>query len=97
MLNSVSGPTAPAVDDLRNSTGFKSRAQRVRAQLAKALTNMTPDDTPLDPSSLTSVGSQQSEGDVTHRANTARGTFSVDGTGVKIGPSRNSKLPVSPR
>src|SRR6266850_4860595 len=89
MLNSVSGPTAPAVDDLQKSSGFKSRAQRVRAQLAKALTNMTPDDTPLDPGSLTSVGSQQSEGDVTHRANTARGTFNVDGTGVKIGVLSN--------
>src|SRR5262249_52928281 len=33
----------------------------------------------------TGVGSQSSEGDVAHRANSARGVFNVDGTGVKIG------------
>ena len=33
----------------------------------------------------TNVGSVNSEGDVAHRANTARTAFSVNGTGVKIG------------
>jgi hypothetical protein len=33
----------------------------------------------------TGVGSQSSEGDVTHRAFTARGAFHVNGTGIKIG------------
>jgi hypothetical protein len=89
MLNNVSGPPASMVDDVRTPSGFKDRAQRVRAQLAKALTNLAQDDTPLPPGNLTSVGSVQSEGDVAHRANTARGTFHVDGTGVKIGVISN--------
>ncbi len=38
-VSSVSGPSAPAVD-LRSSADFKNRAQRVRGQLAKALTNL---------------------------------------------------------
>src|SRR5262249_33797807 len=33
----------------------------------------------------TGVGSQSSEGDVAHRANSARGVFNVNGTGIKIG------------
>jgi hypothetical protein len=33
----------------------------------------------------TGQGSRSSEGDKTHRAFAARGTFRVDGTGVKIG------------
>lgn len=33
----------------------------------------------------TNVGSKTSQGDATHRASTARATFGVDGTGVKIG------------
>src|SRR5262249_52733593 len=32
-----------------------------------------------------SVGNVASEGDTTHRASTARGTFNVNGTGIKIG------------
>jgi hypothetical protein len=38
---------------------------------------------------VTSVGSQNSEGDVTHRASNARGTFGVNGSGVKIGVLSN--------
>src|SRR5207253_5103718 len=34
---------------------------------------------------MTSVGSKTSEGDVTHRAGSARTTFFADGSGVKIG------------
>ncbi|MFL6216148.1 MAG: HYR domain-containing protein [Blastocatellia bacterium] len=37
----------------------------------------------------TGVGSRSSEGDVTHRAYSARGTFHIDGTGVKIGIMSN--------
>ena len=33
----------------------------------------------------TGVGSRSSEGDVAHRAFSARGAFNVDGTGIKIG------------
>src|SRR4029079_4146382 len=33
----------------------------------------------------TGVGSRSSEGDVTHRAFSARGAFHVNGTGIKIG------------
>ncbi|MEP6904010.1 MAG: hypothetical protein ABJA66_19965, partial [Actinomycetota bacterium] len=37
------------------------------------------------PNGTLSVGRAASEGDTTHRASTARGTFNVDGTGIKIG------------
>ena len=57
--------------------GFQQRAERVRQQLAKAM-------------STTGVphvgqGSVETEGDFTHRTVDARGTFGVDGTGLKIG------------
>src|SRR5207244_433014 len=68
--------------------GFRVRAQRVRSQLANALVHLD-DDSPINPGFMTSVGARQSEGDVTHRANTARGAFNVDGTGVKIGVLSN--------
>jgi Calx-beta domain/Subtilase family len=92
MLSQSSSPSSPVADDLRNSRDFQLRAERVRTQLAKALGNMAEsdkDDAPLPPAFGTSAGGQQSEGDVTHRANTARGTFNVDGTGVKIGVLSN--------
>ncbi|MEP6848308.1 MAG: S8 family serine peptidase [Acidobacteriota bacterium] len=37
------------------------------------------------PNGTLSTGSTASEGDTTHRVSTARGTFNVDGTGIKIG------------
>jgi hypothetical protein len=40
---------------------------------------------PLDSPPITNVGSRMSEGDWKHRANIARSTYGVDGTGVKIG------------
>ena len=55
------------------------RAVRIRAQLSSFFTNGTL------PNGTASVGNASSEGDTTHRAATARGTFNVDGTGVKIG------------
>jgi hypothetical protein len=57
--------------------GFINRAARVRAALQPTLINAP--NTPLG------IGSVTSQGDTTHRAFTARGTFNTDGTGVKIG------------
>jgi hypothetical protein len=66
------------------SPTFGERAARVQSLLSTALqggaqTNVTGTNAP------TGVGSRSSEGDVTHRANIARGAFHVDGTGIKIG------------
>ena len=61
--------------------GFAGRAANVRAGLAAALPNAKQ----IHPF----VGSQNSQGDVTHRAATARATFGVNGTGVKIGVLSN--------
>jgi hypothetical protein len=90
LLNQVSGPTVvKTVDDVHGEQEFAVRAERVRQQLGKVLSGAQ-DDPPTDPpGSLTSVGVRQSEGDASHRANTARGTFNVDGTGVKIGVLSN--------
>jgi len=78
------------VDDVHGERDFEVRADRVRQQLTKALSGVH-DDPPADPGPgyITSVGVRQSEGDASHRANTARGTFNVDGTGVKIGVLSN--------
>jgi hypothetical protein len=81
--------TPLTVDKIRANSGFNARAERVRAQLTRALAKASDDDQPLDPGFLTSVGARQSEGDFTHRANTARGAFNVDGTGIKIGVLSN--------
>src|SRR5262245_53579635 len=59
--------------------GFDSRAARVRSLVSAALL-----DEPLT-NAGTGVGSRSSEGDVTHRASTARNVFNIDGTGVRIG------------
>jgi hypothetical protein len=57
-----------------------ARALLIRNQLVGAITSSAP-----LPNGTLSVGSVASEGDTTHRASTARGTFNVDGTGIKIG------------
>jgi hypothetical protein len=88
LLNDVT-TTAGPVDRIRANSNFDARAERVRSQLTRALARPADDDKPLDPGFLASVGSRQSEGDVTHRANTARGVFNVDGTGIKIGVLSN--------
>jgi hypothetical protein len=78
---------APAVSNL--SPGFGDRANQVQSFLSNALqgggsqTNVTGNLAP------TGVGSRSSEGDVTHRANVARGTFHINGTGIKIGVMSN--------
>ncbi len=55
------------------------RAARVRAAIQPALINANAPRSPLG------IGSVTSQGDTTHRAFIARGTFNVDGTGIKIG------------
>ncbi len=62
----------PANNDQRPS--FEQRAKRVREYLTAKLSDITPE-----------VGSQQSQGDSTHQANTFRSTIGPDGSGIKIG------------
>ena len=61
--------------------GFQQRAAAVRNKLAKAMS------TPGIPQ--IGQGKVETEGDFTHRAVDARGTFGVDGTGLKIGVLSN--------
>lgn len=63
----------------RLSPGFAQRAATVREKLARVLTDAA------TPNAATGQGSQTSEGDATHRADDARGTFGVSGAGVTIG------------
>ncbi|HYL91611.1 MAG TPA: S8 family serine peptidase, partial [Alphaproteobacteria bacterium] len=56
--------------------GFELREARVRKQLALAMQSVT---------SGTGQGSVTTEGDATHRAFDARGTFGINGAGLKIG------------
>src|SRR6185295_4955994 len=58
---------------------FDERAARVRAALQPVLNSTTA------PNAPPRIGSVTSQGDTTHRAFIARGTFNVDGTGIKIG------------
>jgi hypothetical protein len=71
------GPQRVVIDD--RGAESESRAAKVRRLLSAAL-----QDEPVA-NVGTGVGSKSTEGDVTHRASSARGTFNVDGTGVKIG------------
>ncbi|HSS20901.1 MAG TPA: Calx-beta domain-containing protein [Pyrinomonadaceae bacterium] len=61
------------------SAGWKSRSGNLtsRAQVREFL--------PQAINRVLGIGSVTSQGDTTHRANIARGTFNTDGTGVKIG------------
>jgi uncharacterized repeat protein (TIGR01451 family) len=58
---------------------FEERARRVRALLEDV----------LPPPSLPQVGSQNSQGDTTHQANTARTTIGPNGSGIKVGVLSN--------
>jgi hypothetical protein len=58
---------------------LNDRAARIRAAIQPALTSAPPPNQPLG------IGSVTSQGDTTHRVFAARGTFNVDGTGIKIG------------
>lgn len=62
---------------------FADRAARVRSQLMAALPKLGQQ--PQQPN----VGSQNSQGDATHKANTARSTFGANGAGVRIGVLSN--------
>jgi hypothetical protein len=84
----TSGSTEQVVDDRANSpkTGrpaFANRVSNIRNALTVALQGAETGVAGVVPP--TGVGSQTSEGDATHRAASARGTFHTDGTGVKIG------------
>src|SRR6266705_913029 len=59
--------------------GFRKRAERVRGAVKQALA------TPIAPDTSLKIGIATSEGDTTHKAFSARGTFNTDGTGIKIG------------
>ena len=85
----TSGVTDQVVDDRGNSQknvrpGFGNRVANVRSLLTAALQGSSETGVAgvIPPSG---VGSQTSEGDATHRAFSARGTFHTNGTGVKIG------------
>ena len=66
---------------------FPQRAIRVREQLAKLLLpkGTKAQSTPSQPQ----TGSQNSQGDACHQANTARSTFGANGAGVRIGVLSN--------
>ncbi len=67
--------TNPEIKQFR--PGFEQRAEKIRQQIVEYFASRNPEDLP--------VGSVTSQGDVTHKAATARTTFSVNGSGVKIG------------
>ncbi len=88
MSNDKTGIPSSYNSNYAVTPGFEQRAARVQSFLSNALqggaqTNVSGTLAP------TGVGSRSSEGDVTHRANVARGTFHVDGTGIKIGVLSN--------
>ncbi|HST20832.1 MAG TPA: neuroendocrine convertase 1, partial [Blastocatellia bacterium] len=84
MVSSQSArPTGNQSDSHAQAPGFEARAAQVREQLSDVLNNA------ILPNGTLSVGTFASEGDTTHRASTARGTFNVDGTGIKIGVLSN--------
>jgi len=71
--------------------GFKERAAKVQRLLTNVLQGNVQSNVVGTPGP-TGVGSQSSQGDVTHRANLARGVFHVDGTGIKIGVLSNGVI-----
>src|SRR6266571_3750777 len=70
---------------------FGLRAEKVRLQVQQAFSAA------ISPDTAAKIGLATSEGDTTHKAFSARGTFNTDGTGVKIGVLSNgvSSLAVS--
>ena len=57
----------------------RRHASQVREVIEQALAG------PISPHTAVKIGAATSEGDTTHKAFSARGTFNTDGTGVKIG------------
>ena len=78
-LFSQAPPKTPKPADSQRYWDFRNRAARVRDVLKPVLKGAQAPQSPLG------VGSVTSQGDTTHRALSARGTFNVDGTGIKIG------------
>src|SRR2546423_2074260 len=71
-----------------NPTSFQPRADLVRSEVQGVITNafngaMSTSVTPG--TGLAGIGSAESQGDLAHKAYSARGTFNVDGTGIRIG------------
>jgi hypothetical protein len=58
---------------------FRNQAAQVRAEIGQAI------GASIAPNASLKIGIATSEGDATHKAFSARGTFNVDGTGIKIG------------
>jgi hypothetical protein len=71
---------AISIPSSRGHEIFASRATYIQQLISEALAADK-----ILPNGTLSVGSVASEGDATHRAATARGTFNVDGAGIKIG------------
>src|SRR6266542_1036743 len=86
MTSSVPDPVVDDKSGFRESLplGFTERATRVQNLLTSALRGGAEGNVSGTPAP-TGVGSQSSQGDVTHRANLARGVFHANGTGIKIG------------
>lgn len=72
-------PGGASVRDLHIAPGFASRAANVRRMLGTLRAASTPG-TPI-----TWQGKVGTEGDLTHQALDARGTFGINGAGLKIG------------
>ena len=72
-------PGSGGVQDLHLAAGFASRAANVRRMLGSLHAASTPG-TPI-----TWQGKVGTEGDLTHQALDARGTFGINGAGLKIG------------
>src|SRR5215831_11108364 len=76
-LPATVAPAGPGMDLPMNRPGFAERAARVRGQLMNALASSA---MPMTP-----VGSVNSEGDRTHRADDVRNTYGYAGQGIRIG------------
>lgn len=73
------GTTAPGV-----FPGQQKRARLIASALSQ--TGIEPNPLPnLLPNGYTGIGAGNSEGVITHKAYSARGTFNVNGTGIRIG------------
>jgi len=74
-MQNLSYPPLPAKDSLEQMP----KGARVRGVIQQAIAN------PFSSAAALKIGSVTSQGDRTHAAFNARGTFNVDGTGIKIG------------
>jgi hypothetical protein len=65
---------------LNGRPSLAERQARVRSKIQEALAKYA-----QNPGAITNIGSVNSQGDASHRANQARSTFNVNGSGVRIG------------